>query len=113
MLDFQKTIPISNALKVVFDPVQNANLGLFSAGDGCYVELIEPVGQSALTWNYLKKNGDGLHHICYEGLSLLEVDNLIREKRMLKIRGPIPAILFERDVVFAITRTKTIVEFLL
>jgi len=32
---------------------------------------------------------------------------------MLKLRGPMPAILFGRDVVFAMTRQKAIVEFLL
>lgn len=97
----------------VFDPLQDAKLSVFTVGEGARLEFIQPSGPNSLTWGFLQRSGPGLHHICYEGFRLSEVDLVIRNHRMLKLRGPMPAILFGRDVVFAVTRQKAIVEFLL
>lgn len=97
----------------VFDPLQDAELSVYTVGDGARLEFIQPAGPSSFTWGFLQRSGAGLHHVCYEGLSLPAVEQAIRDQRMLKLRGPMPAVLFGRDVVFAITRQKAIVEFLL
>lgn len=101
--------------KTVEDPLQNARLSLYRLGDapGPSIELIQPLSPDAFTWAYIERAGEGLHHICYGGLSESEVMQLIRDKRMLKVRGPIPAILFERDVIFAVTQKRAILEFVL
>jgi catechol 2,3-dioxygenase-like lactoylglutathione lyase family enzyme len=96
----------------VDDPLQQARLALFRAGPA-FVELIEPAGPGAFTWAHLERAGEGLHHICYEGGDEATVDTIIRERRMLRIRGPMHAPLFDRPVLFAMTRKKAIVEFLL
>jgi len=44
---------------------------------------------------------------------LSEVDAVLSGYRMLKVRGPMHAPLFDRPVLFAMTRKKAIVEFLL
>ncbi len=110
---YEANFPLLTKLRSVFDPVQNAELALYTAGQGAMIELIQPADSSAFTWNFLEKHGGGMHHICYEGLSQWEVEDLITQKRMLKIRGPIPAVLFGQDVMFAMTRDRAIVEFLL
>lgn len=113
LLKFQETMPLLETKKIVFDPVQNAKIGLFSAGGGCFVELIEPTDESSFTWNFLRKNGESIHHVCYEGFGPSDIEQIIRDHRMLRLRGPLYANLFERDVVFAMTRSRAIIEFLL
>ena len=98
--------------RAVDDPLQHARLALYDAG-GTWVELIQPEGPDAFTWAHLERCGEGMHHICYEGADEAGVEALIAEHRMLKIRGPIHAPLFDRPVLFAMTRKKAIVEFLL
>ena len=97
----------------VVDPLQNARLAIYQVGDASRVELIQPLSDNAFTWAHLERFGEGLHHICYEGISADSLDDHLREHRMMRVRGPMPAILFGRDVVFAVTRQKTIVEFIL
>ena len=97
----------------VFDPLQGAKLAVYTVGNGVRLEFIQPAGPDSFTWGFLQRSGSGLHHICYEGFELAEVTKAILDRRMLKLRGPMPAVLFGRDVVFAMTRQKAIVEFML
>ena len=99
--------------KIVEDPLQHALLGLYQAGDGAFIELIQPYGPEAFTWGHLARSGEGMHHVCYEGLTESEVMELMRLHKMLKVRGPIFAPLFDRYVIFGIARNRAIVEFLL
>jgi catechol 2,3-dioxygenase-like lactoylglutathione lyase family enzyme len=98
--------------RAVDDPVQEARLALYRAGPA-YIELIAPSGPGAFTWAHLERSGEGLHHICYEGADEAAIEEILRERRMMKIRGPMHAPLFDRPVLFAMTRKKAIVEFLL
>lgn len=111
--NYDASFPGIFKLRQIYDPIQNANLALYQAGNGAYIELIAPLDMTSFTWNYLSKFGEGLHHICYEGINQDEIDSLIYTKRMLKIRGPIYAPLFEKNVIFVMTRSRAIVEFLL
>tara|TARA_B100000795_G_C22806225_1_gene445038 strand:- start:8507 stop:8893 length:387 start_codon:yes stop_codon:yes gene_type:complete len=98
--------------KKIIDPVQNAEIILCNNGDSStYVELIKPIDEKSFTWNFLQKGG-GLHHICYDSLKLIEIEEVIKKYKMLKIRGPMYAKLFDKEVIFVITKTKDIVEFI-
>lgn len=110
---FKKTLPPMDLIKVVQDPIQRAKIELLGFPRGTGIELIEPLDNQSFTWNFLEKHGDGMHHVCYEGYSFQELEKIFLERRMIKLRGPMPAILFDRDVVFAMTRSKSIVEFIL
>lgn len=98
--------------RMVDDPLQHARLALYDAG-GAFVELIQPDGPEAFTWAHLERAGEGMHHLCYEGVGDKDIDDLLAAHRMLKIRGPMHAPLFGRPVLFAMTRRKAIVEFIL
>lgn len=111
--DYKNSLPPMKSVRAVYDPIQNSKIELLRVNNGSCVELIQPLNSTAFTWNFLKKNGEGLHHLCYEGYTLSELDSMFRASRMIKLRGPIPAVLFDRDVVFAITRNRSIVEFIL
>lgn len=96
----------------VFDPIQQAELALYAL-DNINIEFICPSGEQSFTWRFLDKTGGGYHHLCYEADSLEAVDREIRAHRMVKVLGPVPAVLFGgRQVVFAYSRNKDIVEFL-
>ena len=101
--------------KHVFDPIQHSNIGLIEiAGQQPDIELIEPVGESATTFNFLKKTGGGYHHICYEIESEEVLDQFLRNNQIKKIYGPVKAILFDtKQVTFGYTRNREIVEFLI
>lgn len=110
---YSQSMPGLSLVKTVEDPVQRATLALYAVGSGCCVELIQPHDAQAYTWGHLQRSGEGMHHVCYEGLDAEGVDQLIAAHRMLKVLGPVHAVLFDRPVVFAVTRSRSIVEFLL
>lgn len=100
---------------LVDDPVQQAFIALVRlTDDEIDIELIEPWNEEATTYNFLKKTGGGLHHICYELDNENELDELFQKRKIKKIFGPVEAIAFNRrKVVFGYTRNREIVEFLL
>lgn len=97
----------------VVDPVQNARIALYTVGDSSRIELIQPLDESAFTWAHLDRAGEGLHHVCYEGIGRDAIDDYFGVHRLMRVRGPVHAVLFDRDVVFAVTRRRAIVEFIL
>jgi methylmalonyl-CoA/ethylmalonyl-CoA epimerase len=99
--------------KEVIDPVQNARIALYQVGDASRIELIQPLGEGAFTWAHLERAGEGPHHICYEGIGADAIGDYLREYKLMRVRGPVHAVLFDRDVVFAVTRQRAIVEFIL
>lgn len=105
-------LPGLTPVRTVQDPLQHAELALFEAG-GCFIELIAPADSAAFTWGHLERHGEGLHHICYDAGSLAAALDAVRAHRMVKLRGPMPAPLFDRDVLFAVNRNRAIVEFVL
>ena len=77
------------------------------------VEIVQPLDPSSFTWSHLQRCGDSLHHICYEGVSLQNLPNVLSSHKLFLVRPPVFAVAFGRDVAFSISRTKQIVEFLL
>jgi methylmalonyl-CoA/ethylmalonyl-CoA epimerase len=110
---YAASLPGLHLEKEVIDPVQNARIALFQVGDASRIELIQPLGETSFTWAHLDRSGEGLHHICYEGIAADAIDDYLRRHRLMRVRGPVHAILFDRDVIFAVTRQRAIVEFIL
>ena len=107
------SLPGLSVEKKIIDPFQNAEIILCNnQSSSTYIELIKPLNDKSFTWNFLQ-NGGGLHHICYDGLYLSQIEEKIAKHKMLKIRGPMHAVLFDREVMFVVTRTKQIIEFII
>ena len=101
-------------VKEVVDPLQKSKLALYKNFAGSYIELIQPLTEDAFTSNFLQKNGNNFHHFCYEVTSTGELEKIVKAKKLILVRGPVPAVLFDnRDVYFFYSRNKQIVEFLL
>ncbi|MBL0079444.1 MAG: VOC family protein [Bacteroidetes bacterium] len=95
------------------DTIQNSKLSLYKNYTNSYIELIQPLNDSAFTYNFLQKNGDGFHHLCYEVNTEQEIIEITKNLRLIKVLGPVPALLFDnRHVYFYYSRNKNIVEFI-
>ena len=110
---FAASMPGVCHIRSVEDPLKSATLALYSVGEGSLVELIQPSNSQAYTWGHLSRTGEGLHHICYDGVDEEKVEHLISHHKILKIRGPLKAVLFDRPVIFCVTRYRSILEFIL
>src|SRR5688572_6140344 len=111
---WEKNMLFEKKLADVVDPLQNARLSLYTNFSNSYIELIQPLSKEAYTWNSLEKNGEHFNHFCYEVENEKELNEIVSKTRMIKVLGPIPALLFEnRNIYFYYNRNKQIVEFVL
>jgi len=62
-------------------PTQNVKAAFFEVGNGVVVELIEPIVPDSGVARFLKKHGQGVHHICFE------VDEVDKELKSLAEKG--------------------------
>jgi methylmalonyl-CoA/ethylmalonyl-CoA epimerase len=106
--------PVGELIRIVDDPVQHARLALYRNHSDTFIEFIQPLNEQAFTWNALQKNGNHFHHFCYQVNTLEKAETIAASFRMLKVLGPVPAILFDgKDVVFFYSRNQQVVEFLI
>ena len=54
------------------------------------LELIQPVGKSSKVYNFLKQNGDKIHHLAYEVKDLKKAINYLLKKNFLQISPVVP-----------------------
>ena len=96
-------------VKRLYDKTQEAELALIQI-DNLFIELIQPVKESSFTYNFLQKGG-GYHHLCYKVDSKNKAEEIISEKKMIKILDWVYAPLLKAEVVFAYSKNKEVVEF--
>jgi hypothetical protein len=114
IVQYEKNLIFEKKIKELFDPVQNSNMALYLNFTDSLIELIQPLNEESFTYNFLQKNGSSYHHLCYEISSESELKELVESQKLIKVKGPIPAILFDgRMVWFFYSRNKQIVEFVL
>lgn len=110
---YANLLKLPSPLIQVNDLVQQALIALFEHPGNPYIELIQPMNESSPTWNFLQKQGEGYHHHCYECTEEAMWQEVALQ-RLIKVMGPVPAVLFEgRTVYFFVTRKMEVVEFLL
>lgn len=111
---YEKNMVHELKIKEVVDTFQNAKLSLYSNYNDSFIELIQPLNNKSFTYNALKKFGNHYHHTCYSINNLEELDEIVEKFKLIKFLGPVPAILFDNNLVsFYIDRNKKIVEFVL
>ena len=111
---YEKNLIVEKKIKELFDPVQNSNMALYLNYSDSLIELIQPLNEESFTYNFLHKNGSSYHHLFYEIGSESELKGVVDDQKLIKVKGPIPAVLFDgRMVWFYYSRNKQIVEFVL
>jgi len=114
IVQYEKNLIFEKKIKELFDSVQHSNMALYLNFTDSLIELIQPLNEESFTYNFLQKNGSSYHHLCYEISSESELKELVESQKLIKVKGPIPAILFDgRMVWFFYSRNKQIVEFVL
>lgn len=78
-----KAIGFAGATKPVpdYDKYVNASFLPLGEKDGTYLEVLEPLNERSAVYNFLKRTGGGLHHLCFE------VDDIERVSKELEERG--------------------------
>lgn len=56
------------------------------------VELLEPIGNEGAIAKFLKKRGEGIHHVCYEVEDIKAEIKSLKEKGIDIIGEPIPGV---------------------
>jgi len=111
---YEKNLLFEKKEKEIFDPLQKSQMALYTNFGSSYIELIQPLDEGSFTYNYLLKNGSMYHHLCYEVSSREELSQIATGQKLILVKGPLPAILFDnREVWFYYSRNKQIVEFVL
>ena len=97
----------------VNDSMQVAKICLYKNRENQLIELVEPLNETSPVWNFLQKNGNGFHHECYEA-NLEEIDKYASEHKLYKVKGPVPAVIFNnREVLFYMNQEKKMIEFII
>ena len=111
---WEKNMIYEQKVADIIDPVQNARLALYTNYSNSFIELIHPQNEQAYTWNSLEKNGNHFNHFCYEVANENELLAIVSNMRMIKVLGPIPAVLFNgKNIYFYFTRNRQIIEFII
>lgn len=112
---FIKMYPVNTFVKKVYDIIQDAELSLYDIGSNIFLELIVPKSSSSFTYkSSLEQNFIVVHHHCYSVKCEEAMYEIAKEYRLIKIRGPLQAILFNnKNVYFFLTRNKQLIEFLI
>jgi methylmalonyl-CoA/ethylmalonyl-CoA epimerase len=101
--------------EIIHDPLQRARVTFMYCGapNGPAIELVEPDSDQSPLAKFLSKNGEGLHHVCYEVDSLDRQLEYCRSVGSLIIKPPTPAAAFGgRRIAWTYTRQKLLVEYL-
>jgi len=74
-------------------------VALLDAG-GVKIELLEPIGEESPIAKFLKKRGEGLHHICFEVRDIETILSALKKKEVKLIDESPRQGAFSRKVVF-------------
>jgi methylmalonyl-CoA/ethylmalonyl-CoA epimerase len=98
----------------VVDPIQGVELVMCESDWSTHVELVKPLTASSPVTRMLKESESQLYHICFLVQDLpTTLDFLKRQHRVIRVRPPEPAVLFEgRLVSFYFVKGIGLVEFL-
>ncbi len=112
--EYEKKMLYESKLKTVIDEVQQAKLSLYENFGSSFIELIEPLNESAFTYNALQKFGNHFHHLCYAVKHPSEMEQVAKKNKMILFKAGLKAALFDSKLVyFYFSQNKTIIEFLI
>jgi methylmalonyl-CoA/ethylmalonyl-CoA epimerase len=100
--------------RIFEDPLQKVKVAFMSTRPGdAMIELVEPAGEGSPVLRFLNERGGGLHHLCYEVADLEKSLAESRERGLMIVSRPKPAVAFEgRRIAWVLTKEKMLVEFL-
>jgi len=106
------------------DTVQRVNASFMPATfEGpLYLELLEPIGNESPIANFLKKNGGGLHHLCFTVDDIEEITAKLKAEGYQCVSPPVDCLGYDRSfnrsgdhptrIAFFLTPAKILIELL-
>jgi len=96
------------------DPHQRVKVAFLSTRQSdAQIELVAPANEQSPVRNFLEKQGEGLHHVCYEVSDLERAIADFRSRNAVLAKHPLPAVAFGgRRIAWVITREKLLIELL-
>lgn len=109
---YKETFGLDSIGETVIDPIQKVEVLLINTGygDEVTIELICPTGEDSPIYKFLKKNGEGLHHLSYQVEDIQKSIKELREKGALILGDVVPSKRHENPSVWLYTRTRELVE---
>jgi methylmalonyl-CoA/ethylmalonyl-CoA epimerase len=112
--EFARSLGSVWSKKVIHDSLQDAKVTFLfpSTAAGSSIELVEPGSDNSPLHKFLLKGG-GLHHVCYEVVSLEMQLQQSRNAGCLIVKKPLPAVAFDgREIAWVYTPQKLLLEYL-
>jgi len=98
----------------IYDRLQNVKLVFCKSAIYPNIELIKPVNKKSPINNILKLSETSIYHLCYSTKkSEKDVIEFFKNQKIIKISGPLPAVLFNnKKVAFYYVKNVGIIEIL-
>ena len=95
-----KTIGFETVTNPVGDYDKNVNASFVPVGekDDIYLEVLEPIGEKSAVYNFLRKTGGGLHHLCFEVDDIERVSGELEEKGFKMVSPPTDCTAYDENL---------------
>jgi methylmalonyl-CoA epimerase len=96
------------------DPVQKVSASFVNACQSrdVHIEILEPTGEDSPITNFLKKQGGGLHHLCFEVDDIQEASSHLAEKGFRMVSSPVECAAYDINLKRQCSSTSKIAFFL-
>ncbi len=109
---YRAALGLALAGDIVEDPIQKVRVAFVPAGNGTFIEFVEPAGPDSPVTRVLHKGG-GLYHVCYQVSDLHAAIARVQAAGGRLVSGPAPAKAFGgRSIAWVYTPDRSLVEFL-
>jgi methylmalonyl-CoA/ethylmalonyl-CoA epimerase len=107
---YVETFGYTRRTDVIHDAVQTAFVQFLSLeGSTTYLELVAPDGASSKLAGAISRGG-GLNHLCYSAANLDAACFELRQKGLILLQAPVPAVAFNRRVAWMVGKDKVLIE---
>ena len=110
---FKKIYNFNKITNFIFEEAHNVNITFLDLGNNTVpaLELIEPTSKKSKVFNFLKQNGESLHHLAYEVEDIEKAIKHFTHNEFLQISPVVPGAGHNRiNTVWLIGQKKELIE---
>ncbi|MHB8109285.1 MAG: VOC family protein [Syntrophorhabdaceae bacterium] len=95
-----RSMGFSPETRPVPDYDKNVNASFIPIGekDATYLEILEPLCEDSAIYNFLKKTGGGLHHLCFEVENIAKVSDELEKKGFKMVSPPTECTAYDENL---------------
>lgn len=109
---YKETFGLEPLGEPVVDPIQKVRVQMLDTGFGeeATLELIQPQGEDSPVYKFLKKHGEGLHHLSFEVPDIHEAIETLRKDGALILGDVVPSAGHNAPSVWLYTKNRELTE---